>query len=136
MKKRLKLLILIFNLKFIIYFDIYDMNKQIIEDIIEKYNSYDFKIIKFKNIDLPDKLNTKSCLIYFLMFKWYENNNDTYCQELLDFILIPNIDYEFNNFNSIKEYINIHRHIKYNINNKKIYLKFKVKKCNFYIKKK
>jgi hypothetical protein len=111
------------------------MNKQIIQDILDKYNTFDFKIIKFKNIELPINVDIKNCLFYFLMFKWYENNNDDYCKQLLDFVLIPNIDYDFNNFNSIKEYIEIHKYIKYNINNKNICLKFKIKKCNFYLKK-
>ena len=99
--------------------------KSLVQDIIEKYKNNEYTVLLLKkDISLPENVDIKNVLFYFFMYIWYKNNNDNYCNELLDFVLIPNnIDYKFSKIKSTRRYVKIHHYIKYNIQNQNILLK-------------
>lgn len=78
-----------------------------------------YKIKKFNKCDLPDKIDSKNALIYFIDYVWFEKIKDPYFKELLDFVCIPKntIDFE-----TLDDFINATHYIKYNINNTEIKL--------------
>ena len=91
------------------------MNISLTIDIFELYKNNLYTIKKLKNTPLPDIIDLKDNLFHFLMYIWHKNNNDDFCDKKLNYILIPHIDYDFSNFKTLRNYINIHHYIKYNI---------------------
>jgi len=97
--------------------------ESLVQDIIEKFKNNEYTILLLKkNVLLPEKIDLKNILIYYFMYIWYKNNNDNYCNELLDFVLIPKIDYNLSKISSVRQYVKIHRYIKYNVENDNLFL--------------
>ncbi len=77
-------------------------------------NLYNIKKLK-ENIKLPDEVDIKNIMIYYIQYLYYAKIGDTYFDELIEFVCIPH-NYLLE-INSIEEYINMHHYIKYNICN-------------------
>jgi hypothetical protein len=95
------------------------MEKQI-NQIYDDFLNHNYNIKNIKNNILPNKVDAKNLLIYYVNYVWYQNINDTYFQELIDFVAIPKNTLVII---TLDDFINIIKYIKYNITNKIIEIK-------------
>lgn len=80
--------------------------------------NYTLNVIK-NNIVIPNKVDAKKLLIYYVNYVWYQRINDPYFEELTDFVCIPNVALIIETFD---DFINIIHYVKYNIINEEITL--------------
>ncbi len=87
--------------------------KQILNLIenIKKNKYYVYKVNK--DFQLPEKINIKSVIYYFLMFLQHRKKKDTYFIENIDFIIIPD---DWPKIKNMNEFIDLISYIKYNVN--------------------
>jgi len=73
--------------------------------IIEKYNTKDFKTRKFNKKPLPKVRDKHLEAQHFMMFEWCEDHNDLRYKDIFDYIVRPNdLDYDFTSI-SFEEFL-------------------------------
>ncbi len=92
-----------------------------IKELLDIFNNNKYKVKVLKeNIQLPNEVDIKNIVIYYVNYMYYQKINDDYFNKLIDFVCIPN------NFileiKSLDMFIDIQQYIKYNIKNLDILL--------------
>jgi hypothetical protein len=70
--------------------------KEYYNEIIKKYKSNDYKVIRFNDKPLPKVREPHLEAQHFMMFEWFEDHNDNRFDKVFDYIVRPNnLDMDF-----------------------------------------
>jgi len=64
--------------------------KEYYNQIIEKYESQEYKIHRFNDVEPPEIIEPHLEAQHFMMFEYMEDHNDDRMFEIFDFIVRPN----------------------------------------------
>jgi hypothetical protein len=86
---------------------------KIMENLIENYKNNKYFVINFnKSIPIPEKLELKNIIFYFVSWLYQINTNNNYHKEVINFVCIPE---EIPKLKELKDYIEFVYQTKYNI---------------------
>lgn len=84
-----------------------------IDNIYIEYVNGNYYVDHFnEEYPLPDKVNVKNAVFYYVNYIYHNKLNDDYYKELASFVMIPTSKIIINNMN---EFIEIIQYIKYNM---------------------